>query len=70
MNQSKNIKILVESPCIRHCCLDQDDVCLGCYRSLDEIKAWGNSDLQAKQSILDNAEQRKNRGQPLYQLVE
>jgi predicted Fe-S protein YdhL (DUF1289 family) len=28
------------NPCIRHCCLDQHDVCLGCFRRYDEILAW------------------------------
>lgn len=28
------------TPCIRNCCLDFDDICLGCFRSLEEIKAW------------------------------
>ncbi|HIG43830.1 MAG: DUF1289 domain-containing protein [bacterium] len=25
------------------CRLNKDDICLGCYRRLDEIGAWGNS---------------------------
>ena len=29
----------VESPCIRHCTLDDADICLGCGRTLDEICA-------------------------------
>jgi hypothetical protein len=28
------------TPCIRNCCLDFDDICVGCFRSLEEIKAW------------------------------
>lgn len=28
------------SLCIRICTLDEDDVCLGCGRTLEEIKAW------------------------------
>ena len=28
------------SPCVRNCCLDQDDVCMGCFRSITEICAW------------------------------
>lgn len=28
------------NPCKRHCCLDQYDVCLGCFRSHEEILAW------------------------------
>ena len=32
------------SPCVRNCCLDDDNVCLGCGRSLDEIVAWSTAD--------------------------
>jgi uncharacterized protein len=30
----------VPSPCVRNCCLDEHDICLGCYRSLSEIVGW------------------------------
>lgn len=50
---------MVESPCKRHCCLNQDNICLGCHRSLEEIRQWGQSDSNAKQAILVNAHQRQ-----------
>lgn len=28
------------TPCIRHCCLDQKDVCMGCFRTLNDILHW------------------------------
>ena len=49
----------VESPCIDNCCLNEDDTCLGCFRTLDEIKRWGASDSFERVSILHNAEQRR-----------
>jgi hypothetical protein len=30
----------VESPCNRICTLDEANVCLGCFRTLDEICRW------------------------------
>jgi predicted Fe-S protein YdhL (DUF1289 family) len=48
-----------QSPCIRNCCLDDDLTCLGCFRSLDEIKEWGVVDTHRRRVILRNAEQRK-----------
>ncbi|MUH72643.1 DUF1289 domain-containing protein [Psychrosphaera haliotis] len=30
----------VSSPCIRNCCLDEKNVCIGCYRDINEIMAW------------------------------
>jgi len=47
------------SPCSGNCCLDDDLTCLGCYRSLEEIKEWGVVDDQRRRVILQNAEQRR-----------
>jgi len=47
------------SPCIRSCCLDSHDVCLGCYRTLNEILTWVKSPEQDKQLIIANCESRK-----------
>lgn len=33
----------VASPCVRKCCLDDDDVCLGCGRSIQEIIGWNTA---------------------------
>ncbi len=43
----------IESPCIRNCCLDENNVCVGCFRSLDEIVAWGSSTNKEKKKILE-----------------
>lgn len=48
----------VKSPCVRNCCLNEQDICLGCYRSLDEIIAWHDSDNHEKEKILNQAKQR------------
>ncbi|MCH9698441.1 MAG: DUF1289 domain-containing protein [Gammaproteobacteria bacterium] len=50
---------LLESPCIRNCCLDVDDVCMGCYRSLEEIMQWGSADNEIRTLILSNARSRQ-----------
>ena len=49
----------IESPCIRQCCLNNDDICLGCFRALDEITQWAYYSNTEKQSTLDQAAQRK-----------
>ena len=49
----------VESPCVRNCCLNEDDVCLGCFRHVDEICEWGAATNSRRNSILDDAEQRR-----------
>jgi len=49
----------VESPCIRICCLDDNDICLGCFRSLAEITQWTQVDEQTRQDFLNNANHRQ-----------
>ncbi|WP_344799870.1 DUF1289 domain-containing protein [Litoribacillus peritrichatus] len=49
----------VNSPCVRNCCLNEQDVCLGCFRTLEEIKAWGGADAGQKEIILINAMKRR-----------
>ena len=51
----------VDSPCIRNCCLDNDDVCVGCFRSIDEITRWSQSSSQEKTKILLEARKRKEK---------
>jgi predicted Fe-S protein YdhL (DUF1289 family) len=46
------------SPCNRICCLNHCDVCLGCGRTLQEIKDWHTADRKQKLQILQQAQQR------------
>lgn len=50
----------INSPCVRNCCLDQGDICLGCFRSLDEILQWSKATEQEKQEILHLTDLRRN----------
>lgn len=47
-----------QSPCIRNCCLDQQDCCLGCGRLLSEITEWHQATLLRQQQIRVLAQQR------------
>lgn len=49
----------IPSPCIRNCCLDDKDVCLGCLRTIDEILIWSQADDKQKREILILCESRK-----------
>ncbi|HFD12944.1 MAG TPA: DUF1289 domain-containing protein [Crenotrichaceae bacterium] len=51
----------IPSPCIRSCCLDTDEVCMGCFRSLEEILQWSDSDNQTRKRILLKSGQRRIR---------
>ncbi|WP_236590974.1 DUF1289 domain-containing protein [Neptunomonas japonica] len=49
----------VKSPCIRQCCLDEQDVCLGCGRSLQEILDWTKVTETERAAVLVRAQSRK-----------
>lgn len=51
----------VISPCISICRLDKNNVCMGCYRSVEEISSWyePTTTNDDKRKILENIEQRK-----------
>ncbi len=50
---------IVESPCVRNCCLNEEDVCLGCFRALTEITQWTLVDEKTRREFLDNANSRR-----------
>jgi predicted Fe-S protein YdhL (DUF1289 family) len=56
----------ISSPCIRNCCLDEDDICIGCSRSIEEILQWGDAGNEQKLQILIKAKARKNERQSRY----
>lgn len=41
------------SPCVRNCCLDKKDICVGCHRSIDEIIQWSSLNDEQKKIILN-----------------
>ncbi|MBU2871208.1 DUF1289 domain-containing protein [Colwellia sp. E2M01] len=58
LSNSKNIR-LKDSPCVRNCCLDASDICVGCYRHLDEITGWQSYSSLEKEKIIQVCQQRR-----------
>lgn len=50
-----------KSPCVRNCCLDEEDVCLGCGRTLDEILSWTRYSDSEIEQVLDRSRSRMAR---------
>ncbi len=48
----------ITSPCIRNCCLNNDDICIGCKRTLYEILHWSEFSWQKKAKIVERLEQK------------
>ena len=57
-------EVLIASPCISICALDENDVCVGCYRSAEEIIRWSQADNMERHSIIESAAARARVGNP------
>ena len=49
----------VKSPCIEVCSLNNEDVCIGCYRTANEIIEWFSANDERKQEILAAVTERR-----------
>lgn len=49
----------IESHCINLCQLDSRGVCLGCFRTLDEIARWKQMDEAQRRAIIAALGKRK-----------
>jgi predicted Fe-S protein YdhL (DUF1289 family) len=47
------------SPCVRCCCLDRNNLCLGCFRTLDEITGWTRMTPDERLAVLSRTEKRR-----------
>ena len=47
-----------KSPCISICVLDDDDICMCCYRSEQEITDWFMASDEQKNEVLRKARER------------
>jgi uncharacterized protein len=52
---------LIASPCNKVCAMDAEQrYCLGCWRTLPEIAAWGSMADEEQRTVLKQLEQRRN----------
>ena len=45
-----------ESPCDRHSCLLENEICMGCKRTIDEIMEWNELSSEQKANIMQRLE--------------
>jgi len=48
----------VPSPCVSICALDDNDICVGCFRSGREIGDWGKLSDDEKRAVLRRCAER------------
>ena len=50
----------VASPCVSICALNENDVCVGCYRTSDELTRWWGMNNTEKLATVERAKEREN----------
>jgi hypothetical protein len=53
----------IPSPCIRHCTLNPDDLCMGCYRTRGEILNWTRMPPEQQAATLKQCDIRREMNQ-------
>lgn len=54
---------MIASPCINVCRMDEaSGLCLGCFRTLDEIAGWGTASEDEQRRILQAVAERRRSG--------
>ncbi len=57
---SENTQNEIQSPCIGVCTVDDSTgMCLGCYRTVDEIKGWWDMNPKDQKNLLIALEKRQ-----------
>ena len=69
MNEPSD-SLSAESPCIKVCVLDADNVCVGCGRLLQEIADWSRMTATERRAVRDRAaarlQSRRLRPDPIH----
>jgi hypothetical protein len=47
------------SPCLNICTLDEDNICMGCLRTLSEIKTWALLSAEAQWVLVGELAERQ-----------
>jgi predicted Fe-S protein YdhL (DUF1289 family) len=50
---------MIKSPCIRQCCLDDSDICVGCFRHINEITGWQKLSEQEQGVIVSRCDNKR-----------
>lgn len=51
----------VSSPCVSICALDENDVCVGCQRTGDEIMQWPRLSDEERRAVLEKVAVREQK---------
>tara|TARA_R110002073_G_scaffold219345_1_gene379656 strand:- start:70 stop:294 length:225 start_codon:yes stop_codon:yes gene_type:complete len=58
MCKKETIGVVMKSPCVRQCTLNENDMCLGCGRMLGEITSWVSFSEQKRADVMTQCQNR------------
>ncbi|MEO9655007.1 DUF1289 domain-containing protein [Marinomonas sp.] len=54
------MKQTIKSPCVNLCSLNDEDICIGCFRTGREITRWGRLTQREKRDVLIKVRKRES----------
>lgn len=51
----------VPSPCVGICCPDENDICMGCLRTMQEVTLWWEMSNDDKRALLKKLSTRQKK---------
>lgn len=54
----------LKSPCVSICALNEEDVCVGCFRTGNEISHWGSYSNDERRDVLKLSIERSRKQNP------
>jgi len=51
----------VASPCVSICVLNEDDICVGCYRTGEEVTRWWGMSNEEKELTIEKSKEREKK---------
>ena len=51
----------IHKPCMKKCCLNEDDICLGCFRTFNDMLMWNKASIEDKEIMLQKAGMRRKK---------
>ncbi|QSP94275.1 DUF1289 domain-containing protein [Marinobacter salinisoli] len=56
-----SVRDRVRSPCVHVCALDENDMCIGCQRTGDEILRWTQMTDEERREVLKSVAKREEK---------
>ena len=65
MDEAANPPAPIKTPCVKVCVVDgESGLCLGCYRTLQEVAAWARFSDDERAQLMDELPARRGRIRP------